>query len=124
MDRAYIGTIHGSEFFLRRHIEYRNAFLPRIQGKITSSNNGSTVCLHFEMSKSIYYVLMISNIAAILICGLIMLIEGTSFGLIPIGAFLSLYGLGLLIFYKGVTTSKKHFLQITEGRVNKNRLLT
>src|SRR5712691_12358037 len=39
----FIGSVQNSSFRLRRDICYRNSFLPKIRGRVTSTGNGSRV---------------------------------------------------------------------------------
>ena len=39
----FLGSVKGSSFHLRRNINHRNLFLPRIQGRIDSEQNGARV---------------------------------------------------------------------------------
>lgn len=48
-NKKYSGQIIGNSFYIKRIINYRNSFLPRIEGTIISDNNGIRVNLKLRL---------------------------------------------------------------------------
>lgn len=117
-DRAYVGVVNDSKFKLERLIEYRNGFLPVIYGEISESkNNGTGIKTRFELNPLTKIIMYSASIVFMVIGGLIALVKGSMFPLIPIIGILAFNSFGLFIFHRGVLTSKDHLIQITKGKV-------
>src|SRR5579872_81886 len=56
---AFLGTVGGRSFLIRRAIQYRNSFLPLIRGKIVATPTGSRVnVLMFMHPASLIFMLV------------------------------------------------------------------
>src|SRR5690606_37412200 len=48
-DKSYIGIVRETSFEIQRAINYRNSFLPQINGNITNGMNGSKIDIEMQM---------------------------------------------------------------------------
>jgi hypothetical protein len=98
---AFIGTVEGNAFSLRRDILYRNSFLPQIRGLISDAPSGSrilvTMRLHPFVAVFICFWLLVVGAGAF--AAFSNSSNDPAFSLIPIGMFVFGVALTLVGFY-------------------------
>ncbi|MEA5570375.1 hypothetical protein [Calothrix sp. UHCC 0171] len=127
--KPYRGEIIGYKFKIRRVINYRNSFLPVIQGEIKSAKAGCCIDLKMRLNLIVICFLfvwsspLIYSLLMIFIVGIIQLIQlafpelVTVSGSIPLNIIFVLFGMILFcyclatIFFKIESTKSKVFLQ-------------
>ncbi|GLB50309.1 hypothetical protein [Neptunitalea lumnitzerae] len=112
---AYIGSIDGRCFKIRRVIHYKNSFLPRISGVVDGKINGSkvTVTMKLHPVVLIFMTLWLITVAVIFSGRLVDILNGVALdnGAIFIPAIMFIVSLLLPIaFFKYETIKSKKFL--------------
>lgn len=65
--KAYEGYVTGNTFAISRIIDYRNSFLPEIQGKFLSADKGSRVVVEMRLNEIILVFLAVFCLVLILV---------------------------------------------------------
>lgn len=118
--KPYEGKIDENTFFMRRIIQYKNAFLPQINGEI-HENHSKTTTIHINMKPHnvvlIFAGILSGLVGVVFLVFLGVLIFTLSFDvmvLIPLGMVLFIYVLTMGGFTYESRIAKKHFSKIFE----------
>ncbi len=117
----YMGNIFGNSFRIRRVINYRNSFLPSIEGEISPAMSGSRikVAMKPEPVVKIFMMIWLAGVTFGCIAILTTLFNEGPKAFIAIPFFM--LGMGFLMFYFGFKVeadrSKKDLAEIFEAKI-------
>ncbi|ROH95211.1 hypothetical protein EGI15_04940 [Chryseobacterium cucumeris] len=57
--KEYEGSIYNNSFEISRVIQYRNSFLPQINGKIQNENNGTQIQVTMSLNAFVFFFLIV-----------------------------------------------------------------
>lgn len=87
--KPYEGVVSGNNFKINRNINYRNSFLPIIEGKICPKNLGCQIIIKMRLhiAVMIFMVLLLGSFMAIILLSLFAILSSNqadfTFGLVP-----------------------------------------
>jgi hypothetical protein len=120
--RAFEGNLRGNEFEIKRIINYRNSFLPIVNGRIDTVGNTTRLTVHMRLHTVVIVSMTIwmSFVALFFVLGLLK--SGNSDGrlIIPLGMLSFGYALTMGGYLFESERTKKILTEIVKGRIINN----
>ncbi|WP_454046435.1 hypothetical protein [Chryseobacterium sp. Marseille-Q8038] len=113
--KEYEGSIHNNSFEISRVIQYRNSFLPQINGRIQKENNGVKIQVALSLHAFVLFFLIVwCSFALIFFIGVsIRAIREKEISVelfLPLGMLLFVYAL-TMVGFKSESKQSKEFLR-------------
>lgn len=102
--KPFQGIVSGNNFQIERNINYRNSFLPIIEGKISSENPGSKLIIKMRLHIAVIIFMLwwLGSILPILLLFLVAILSGNQIDLkiilVPLGMCVFAYLLCMIPF--------------------------
>lgn len=113
--KDYEGSVDNNSFEISRVIQYRNSFLPQINGKIQNENNGTQIQVTMSLNAFVFFFLIVwCSFALIFFIGVsIKTIREKEISVelfLPLGMFLFVYTL-TMVGFKSESKQAKDYLR-------------
>ncbi|MGR3854106.1 hypothetical protein [Chryseobacterium indologenes] len=113
--KEYEGSISNNSFEISRVIQYRNSFLPQINGKIQNGNNGTQIQVTMSLNAFVFFFLIVwCSFALIFFIGVsIKAIREKEIAVelfLPLGMLLFVYAL-TMVGFKSESKQAKEYLR-------------
>ncbi|MGX5686200.1 hypothetical protein ACWKWW_16760 [Chryseobacterium cucumeris] len=113
--KEYEGSVDNNSFEISRVIQYRNSFLPQINGKIQNGNNGTQIQVTMSLNAFVFFFLIVwCSFALIFFIGVsIKTIREKEISVelfLPLGVFLFVYAL-TMVGFKSESKQAKEYLR-------------
>lgn len=120
--KPYEGQINGNTFTMKRIINYRNSFLPRIDGTVRKDEEGTTINVSMQLPVMVIVFLCIwcGGVSFACLAFLLQAFSDSAFSpapLIPFGMLIFCYALTMGGFKYESSKSKKHLQKILEAEM-------
>ncbi|MFK7971608.1 MAG: hypothetical protein AB8F95_14680 [Bacteroidia bacterium] len=120
--KPYSGSIHGMSFSIQRIINYRNSFLPKIEGELEEDLFGTTITVKMKphLAILVFMSIWLGFVGLFLLAMVAVSIRKETFEIITlIPVFMLLFGYGLITFgFKHESLkSKKYLAELFEAEV-------
>lgn len=122
--KEYEGSIHNNSFEISRVIQYRNSFLPQINGKIQNENNETQIQVTMSLHAFVFFFLIVwCSFAMIFFIGVsLRAIREKEISVelfLPLGMFLFVYALTMIGFKSESKQAKEYLRRNFEAEIVK-----
>ncbi|ESU20962.1 hypothetical protein FCR2A7T_07340 [Flavobacterium cauense R2A-7] len=120
--KLFHGTIYEDSFNIKRVIDYRNSFLPEVNGKVIEKTNGTEIEIELKPVSLVmaFMIIWLGGVSFAFITALIGAITGESplqISLIPLGMLLIGFGMLKFGFSTETEKTKNNIIKILKAKV-------